>query len=70
MISATISTDKQRLDVEIYNHGDTTKAIFDNLFAQKEAIEGGMGEKLEWQQLEEKKASRIRIFKTRRTPGR
>lgn len=63
VISATISTDKQRIGVELYMHGDADKSAFRALFADKEAIEREFGEPLEWQELPTKKASRIAIFR-------
>jgi hypothetical protein len=62
-ISATISTDKQRIGVELYNHNDPNKAAFNRLHADKEAIEQEFGEPLDWQELLGKKASRIAIFR-------
>lgn len=69
VISVTISTNKQQLGVEIYNHGDVTKAIFDGLFAQKDAIEREVGEKLDWQRLDRKKATRIALFRPGEDPA-
>lgn len=69
VISATISTDKQRLGVEIYNHGDVNKTIFDRLYSQKEAIESEVGAILDWQKLEGKKATRIALFKQGENPA-
>jgi hypothetical protein len=62
VISATISTDKERIGVELYNHRDMEKAAFRALFAQKEAIEKEFGEPLEWQELPGKKATRIALY--------
>lgn len=39
---------------------DENKAIFDKLFASKDAIEAAFGEPLEWQRLEGKRACRIK----------
>jgi hypothetical protein len=63
VISATISTDKQRIGVELFIRTDADKAAFHALHAQKEAIEREFGEPLEWQELIGKKASRIAVFK-------
>lgn len=70
VISATISVERyKRIGVEIYNHGDVTKAIFDRLYGQKEAIEAEMGVTLDWQRLEGKKATRIALFKVGEDPS-
>jgi Domain of unknown function (DUF4268) len=69
VISSTISTEKARLGVEIYNHGDATKTIFDRLHAQKAAIEEEIGSALEWQRIDGKKATRIALFKTEEDPS-
>ena len=39
----------------------TNKAIFDKFYENKESIEGRFGHKLEWQRLDEKKASRVKF---------
>jgi hypothetical protein len=44
VISATISVDRyKRIGVEIYNHNDVNKAIFDALHSQRAAIEAEVG---------------------------
>ena len=63
VISATISTDKERIGVELYNHNDADKSAFNALHAQKDAIEQEFGEPLDWQELPTKKASRIVVYK-------
>jgi Domain of unknown function (DUF4268)/ABC transporter substrate binding protein len=63
-ISATISTDKERIGVELYASHDVDKAAFNALHAQKAAIEAEFGEPLLWQELPGKKASRIVLYKT------
>jgi hypothetical protein len=57
---------QQEGGVELYidrgkDSGDENKTIFDSLAAEKEAIEGVVGRPLEWQRLDTKRASRIRI---------
>jgi hypothetical protein len=69
VISATISTEKERIGVEIYNHGDETKAVFDALNLEKDSIEKEYGASLDWQRLDDKKATRIALFKTGEIPG-
>jgi Domain of unknown function (DUF4268) len=63
VISATISTDKQRIGVELFILNDVEKAAFHSLLAEKQAIETEFGEALEWQELPGKKGSRIALFK-------
>ncbi len=40
---------------------ETNKAIFDQFFHRKEAIEAAFGDSLEWQRLDDKKASRVKF---------
>lgn len=63
VISGTISSDKERVGVELYNHRDVEKAAFRALLTQKETIEKEFGEPLEWQELPGKKATRIALYK-------
>ncbi|MBG0810807.1 DUF4268 domain-containing protein [Methylosinus sp. H3A] len=63
VISATISTDKRRIGVELYARRDVDKSAFRALFADKLAIEREFGEALDWQELPTKKASRIALFR-------
>jgi hypothetical protein len=69
VISATISTDKQRIGVELYIANDPLKRAIKALAAQKDAIVGEFGEQLEWQELPGKKASRIAIFRRDTDPS-
>lgn len=62
-ISTTIYTKKKRIGVELYFHNDPLKAGIRQLAADKAAIEAEFGERLEWQELPTKKASRIAIFR-------
>ncbi|MGH6937389.1 DUF4268 domain-containing protein [Hypericibacter sp.] len=62
-INATISSDRERIGVELYASNDLDKTAFRALYAQKEAIEKEFGEPLEWQELSGKKASRIVLYK-------
>jgi hypothetical protein len=63
-LNATISTDKQRVGVELYAPNDTDKSAFHALYVQKDAIEKEFGEQLEWMELPGKKATRIVIYKS------
>lgn len=63
VISATISSEKERIGVEFYVTNDIDKAAFRSLYAQKDAIQKEFGEPLEWQELPGKKASRIVLYK-------
>ncbi|PXA03885.1 hypothetical protein DDZ13_09605 [Coraliomargarita sinensis] len=54
---------KKEIRVEIYmsaNDAATNKAVFDQFYENKEAIENRFGHKLEWQRLDDKKASRVK----------
>lgn len=62
-LRAHISTDNERAGVEIYRHDDTGKVAYRTLLADKAAIEAEFGEPLDWQELPEKKASRIALYK-------
>jgi hypothetical protein len=59
----TILMDEAGVELYIDHDRDTgqkNKAIFDSLYAQRDAIEKEFEEQLEWQRLDEKRASRIR----------
>jgi hypothetical protein len=62
-ISATISSDKERAGVELYIDHAAAKIAFHQLEAQKAVIEQEFGERLEWQELPDRKASRIVVYK-------
>ena len=64
VIRAHISTENQRIGVELYKHNDVGKIAFRTLLADKAKIEAEIGEPLDWQELPEKKASRIALYKT------
>ena len=54
----------RRFRVELYidtSARETTKQVFDNLFAQREIIEGPLGE-LSWERIDGKRASRIAYY--------
>lgn len=62
-ISSTISTEKQRVGVELYNHKDADKIAFNTLLTDKEVIESEFGETLVWQSLPGRKATRIAVYR-------
>jgi len=65
-ISATINTrEKKRIGVELYMpHPEHSKTFFHLLMRDKDTIEQEMGTVLEWQELPEKTASRIALYKS------
>jgi hypothetical protein len=62
-INATISTEKERLCVELWIVDDADKSKFRALHAQKPTIEQEIGEPLSWQELPSKKGSRIALYR-------
>jgi hypothetical protein len=55
--------------VELYidtGKQDDNKTIFDELFSQKDKIETMFGKALEWQRLDDKRASRISVYVNKR----
>lgn len=63
-ISATFNTKMRRIGVELYLRNDPQKVGFKHLLQDRSIIEREFGESLDWQELPNKKASRIAIFKT------
>lgn len=62
-ISATISTDKRRVGVELYFHRDDAKIGIRTLQIDRQTIEAEFGEPLDWQELPGKRASRIVVYR-------
>ena len=60
-LNTVIGTKAQFVRVEIYLGGDDAKTLFNNLFQQREAIEKKLNKSLDWDLMEDKKASRISI---------
>lgn len=57
---------RRRVRAEVYiDCGDANmnKQLFDLLFAEKQALESSMGTALEWERLDEKRASRIAVYR-------
>jgi hypothetical protein len=68
-INATISTEKERLCVELWIVDDANKSKFRALYAQKSVVEQELGEPLSWQELPSKKGSRIALYKNEVDPA-
>ncbi len=62
IISATISTQKRRVGVELYFHNDPLKLAIRKLASEKSEIEREFGESLEWQELPTRNSSRIAVY--------
>ncbi len=57
----------RRVRAEIYidsEDADKNKRLFDALHAQKQTLESGMGSALEWERLDNRRASRIALYRT------
>ena len=60
-LAATFNTQEERVSAQLYIVRD--KAMFKALESKKEEIEKAIGEKLSWQLLPEKAASRIALYR-------
>ena len=60
-LAATFNTQEERVSAQLYIVRD--KAMFKELESKKEEIEKELGEKLSWQLLPEKAASRIALYR-------
>lgn len=61
-VALTVNTRDQALGCELYIKDD--KGWFDNLYEEKEDIEEKIGSSLDWQRLDDKIASRIKLAKS------
>jgi alkylated DNA nucleotide flippase Atl1 len=59
-LSLTVNSVKKRVGVELYVPDDA--ALFQSLYAERDVIETEVGSQLDWQELPDKKASRIMAF--------
>jgi hypothetical protein len=62
-LAATVNTKESRIGAELFIRGEDPKAAFALLQGEKEKIEREMGEPLSWQELPERIASRIALYK-------
>ena len=62
-ISLTINTQLNRVGCELYLSGPRAKQAYDQLSADKDAIERALGYAVEWQRLEGREACRVVIYK-------
>lgn len=62
-LTLTVNSVSARVGCEIFMHDENAKQFFDQLFTQKVNIESELGYELEWQRLEEKKGSRIAVYR-------
>jgi len=59
----TINSVSKNVSCQLYMQDENAKKYFDKLSEQKENIESDLGYELDWQRLDDKKASRIVIYK-------
>lgn len=64
VITATVSTQKRRVGVELYLHRDPHKSGIRELANDRHVIESAFATPLDWQELAGKRASRIALFLT------
>jgi len=62
-LTLTVNSVSGRVGCEIFMHDENAKQFFDDLLTQKLSIETELGYELDWQRLEEKKGSRIAIYR-------
>jgi len=67
-LTTSINTRDNRLGVELYMSTNEAKSFFGQLRQQKDHIEKELGVPLDWQELPERKSSRIIIYKKNTDP--
>lgn len=55
--------DRCSVEVTLESDKEVNKRVFDNLFAKKEEIENSIGEEISWERLDEKRFSRIAVYR-------
>ena len=60
--AALIITRENKIAVELIINSDDAKSVFNELVQNKDSVEAIIGEKLDWREMPEKKASRIVLF--------
>lgn len=63
VITATVSTQKQRVGMALRTYDDPLKVAFQQLYAQRESIESEVGEALDWQEQPAQQASSIALYR-------
>ncbi|MBW6475106.1 MAG: DUF4268 domain-containing protein [Anaerolineaceae bacterium] len=63
-LTLNVNSVLERVGCEIFMHDENAKTYFDKLLGQKEQIEGQLGYPLEWQRLDEKKGTRIAVYRS------
>jgi hypothetical protein len=61
-LSASISSQKQRIGAEVYISGDDAKSVFHLIAREEKKIEKALGLSLEWMELPNKKHARIILY--------
>ena len=67
-IAATLNTKENRIGTELYISDENAKQYFNLLYSDKDKIETDFGQHLDWQELPDKKASRILYCKNNTNP--
>jgi len=62
-LAFTVSSISRRVGCEIFMYDEHAKKYFDQLLEKKDSIETDLGYELEWQRLDDKKGSRIVIYR-------